>query len=132
MTDGDVSLPVERARSAGAYDQLRRRLLLGGYPLAERLTEVGLAEQLGISRTPIREALLRLEAEGLVERRPPRGFYPRSPNLAGVRHLYELRTILELQALMLPRSHGRTHDHGALEAIQADWVALAEEMPPPD
>jgi DNA-binding GntR family transcriptional regulator len=122
----------EPTRSSNAFQDLRRRLLLGEYPLAERLTEVGLAEQLGTSRTPIREALLRLEAEGLVERRPPRGFYPRSPNLPGVRHLYELRTILELQALVLPQSHGRSHDQAALEAIRADWTALAEEMPPPD
>ena len=132
MTGEDARPPVERARSAGAYNQLRRRLLLGEYPLVGRLTEVGLAEQLGTSRTPIREALLRLEAEGLVERRPGRGFYPRSPNLAGVRHLYELRSILELQAILLPRSHGEVHDPAGLDAIRSDWQALAEEGPDPD
>jgi DNA-binding GntR family transcriptional regulator len=132
MPGEGASPPVERARSAGVYKELRRRLLLGEYPLVERLTEVGLAEQLGTSRTPIREALLRLDAEALVERRPGGGFYPRSPNLVGVRHLYELRSILELQAILLPRSHGQVHDLAALEAIRSDWLAMAEENPDPD
>lgn len=119
-------------RSATAFQLLRRQLLRGEYPLYERLTEVGLAGQLGTSRTPIREALARLEAEGLVERRPPRGYYPRSPNLTGVRHLYELRSILELQAISIPAVHGRTHDRDALEEIRAEWMVLSEDLPAPD
>lgn len=127
-----VNTDTEPTRGNSAFLELRQRLLLGEYPLAERLTEIGLAEQLGISRTPIREALVRLEAEGLVERRPPRGYYPRSPNLTGVRHLYELRSILEIQAIMIPRSHDRTHDRVMLEALRADWIALSASPPEPD
>ena len=92
-----------RPRSRDVYDELRRGLLFGEYPLIERLAEVSLAERLGASRTPVREALMRLEAEGLVVRRPQGGFYPRSPNLAGIRDLYELRRILELACLVRPR-----------------------------
>jgi DNA-binding GntR family transcriptional regulator len=121
-----------RPRSSDVYDELRRGLLFGEYPLIERLAEVSLAERLGASRTPVREALMRLEAEGLVVRRPQGGFYPRSPNLAGIRDLYELRRILELACLVRPRAHGERHDEVALQQIHDDWTALAANPPEPD
>ncbi len=121
-----------RPRSSEVYDELRRGLLGGFHPLNERLAEVSLAERLGASRTPVREALMRLEAEGLVVRRPQGGFYPRSPNLAGIRDLYELRRILELAALLRPRQHGGRHDEIALRAIHDDWTDLAANPPEPD
>jgi DNA-binding GntR family transcriptional regulator len=75
---------------------------------------------------------MRLEAEGLVVRRPQGGFYPRSPNLAGIRDLYELRRILELAALLRPRQHAGRHDEIALRAIHDDWTDLAANPPEPD
>ncbi len=123
---------AERPRSSDVYDELRRGLLFGEFPLIERLAEVNLAERLGASRTPVREALMRLEAEGLVIRRPLGGFYPRSPNLAGIRDLYELRRILELACLTRPREHGERHDLVALRAIHDDWTDLAMNPPEPD
>jgi len=123
---------ADRPRSSDVYDELRRGLLFGEYPLIERLAEVSLAERLGASRTPVREALMRLEAEGLVIRRPQGGFYPRSPNLAGIRDLYELRRILELACLLRPRDHGESHDELALRAIREDWSELAANPPEPD
>ena len=114
------------------YAGLRQGLLLGEYPLIERLAEMRLAEQFGASRTPVREALVRLESEGLVVRRPEGGFYPRSPNLADIRDLYELRRIIELAALVRPRAHGESHDPDALRAIHAEWSALAADPPTPD
>jgi DNA-binding GntR family transcriptional regulator len=121
-----------RPRSRDVYDELRRGLLFGEYPLIERLAEVSLAERLGASRTPVREALMRLEAEGLVVRRPQGGFYPRSPNLAGIRDLYELRRILELACLVRPREHGERHDLALLRAIRDEWTELAADPPAPD
>jgi DNA-binding GntR family transcriptional regulator len=121
-----------RTRSSEVYDELRRGLLGGEYPLAERLAEVSLSERLGASRTPVREALMRLESEGLVRRRPEGGFYPRSPNLAGIRDLYEVRRILELAALARPDAHGERHDETALRALRDDWVDLAAHPPDPD
>jgi DNA-binding GntR family transcriptional regulator len=121
-----------RPRSSDVYDELRRALLFGEYPLIERLAEVSLAEALGASRTPVREALMRLEAEGLVIRRPQGGFYPRSPNLAGIRDLYELRRILELACLVRPLEHGERHDEIALRTIHDEWTDLAQNPPEPD
>lgn len=127
-----ASRAAPRSRSSEVYDALRRGLLNGSYPLIERLAEVSLAARLGASRTPVREALMRLEAEGLVVRRPAGGFYPRSPNLAGIRDLYELRRILELAALVRPRAHGVRHDEDLLREIHADWTRLAADPPEPD
>jgi DNA-binding GntR family transcriptional regulator len=121
-----------RLRSSEVYDELRRGLLFGEFPLIERLAEVSLAERLGTSRTPVREALMRLESEGLVLRRPQGGFYPRSPNLAGIRDLYELRRILELAALARPRHHGERHDEIVLRSIHDTWTDLADNPPDPD
>ncbi|MDQ1555662.1 MAG: hypothetical protein QOI02_664, partial [Actinomycetota bacterium] len=50
-----------------AYESLREDILLGRYTPNQRLVEVELCELLGVSRTPVRQALLRLEYEGLVE-----------------------------------------------------------------
>ncbi len=132
MSAGQPASRAARTRSRDVYDELRRGLLSGEYPLSDRLAEVALAERLGASRTPVREALMRLEAEGLVLRRPQGGFYPRSPNLAGIRDLYELRRILELASLVRPRQHGGRHDEIGLRAIHEDWTELAANPPEPD
>jgi DNA-binding GntR family transcriptional regulator len=127
-----VSSPGQLSRSSAVYAQLRRKLLLGEFPLIERLGEVRLAEQFGASRTPVREALVRLESEGLVQRRPEGGFYPRSPNIAGILDLYELRRIIELAALARPRERGTTHDTAALDALTAEWERMQRRPPKPD
>ncbi len=70
-------------------------------PLANspRLTEESLATQLGISKSPVREALNRLEAEGLVVIEPRRGAYVRQFSAKEIRDLYELREILEVHSI---------------------------------
>src|SRR4051794_13023573 len=57
-----------------AYERIRELVLSGSVAPGAKLGQVELAEQLGISRTPVREALRRLSAEGLVEALPNRGF----------------------------------------------------------
>ena len=66
-----------------------------------RLNEVHLARQLGVSRTPLREALTRLVSEGLVDSRPRRGFFARPLSLGEFRELYPLRAHLDPFALRL-------------------------------
>jgi DNA-binding GntR family transcriptional regulator len=121
-----------RSRSNTVYAELRRALMLGEYPLIERLGEVKLAEQFGASRTPIREALMRLESEGLVHRRPEGGFYPSSPNLADIRDLYELRRIIELGTLQRVAETGNAHDPESMAALRDEWEAMRSAMPEPE
>ena len=96
-----------------AYADLKNRLLLGEFPLNVRLGEERLAALVGVSRTPIREALSRLEVEGLVVRAPDGGFLPVVPDVTGMRQLYEVRVGLELQALRRPLRLGTTHDRAS-------------------
>ena len=81
--------------------ELRRRIVEGDYTLGEQLSENALALEFGMSRTPVREALMALQAEGLVEVRPQRGTYVFSPDGTAVRQICDLRGILEAGALTL-------------------------------
>jgi DNA-binding GntR family transcriptional regulator len=80
---------------------LRERLLGGGFVPGERLVEAEIARQLGISRGPVREALAKLRAEGLVYDEPRRGSFVAELTDHDVREIYELRAALEMQAVRL-------------------------------
>jgi DNA-binding GntR family transcriptional regulator len=123
---------ARRQRSNTVYAELRRALMLGEYPLIERLGEVKLAEQFGASRTPVREALMRLESEGLVHRRPEGGFYPSSPNLADIRDLYELRRIIEVGTITRVAETDGRYDQDATRALRDEWAAMLTTMPEPE
>src|SRR5262249_711937 len=87
------------------------------------------ASALGVSRTPIREALLRLLGEGLVNRGDDGGFEPVAPDVAVIRHLYEVRSTLEIQALNRPARVGAEHDRPMLDELRTEWLGLAESPP---
>ena len=94
--------------------------------------EERLAALLGVSRTPVREALLRLHAEGLIGPHPDGGYRPIAPDVDEVHDLYEVRMALELQALRRPAEHGTTHDLADLELLRDEWLVLADKQPEPD
>ncbi|WP_280204724.1 GntR family transcriptional regulator, partial [Nocardia farcinica] len=80
------------------YHRLRHDLATGAVVPTERLGEERLAEAYGVSRTPVREALTRLQADGLVERHAD-GLYPYRPRLEELDDLYELRVTLEARGI---------------------------------
>ena len=84
-----------------AYKIIRQRILDNVYPAGYRALEQDFADQLGLSRTPVREALLKLQAEGLVEVIPRHGarVLPVSPD--DMREIYEMLTALEPMAAEL-------------------------------
>jgi DNA-binding GntR family transcriptional regulator len=126
-------------------DQVRRVLLewllTGELEPGAGISEPMLAERIGVSRTPLREALLRLEFEGLLESRPGKGFSvrPLSPDTA--EDLYRLAGTLEVQALRdsgIPsedimdemadmdarrRTERDTHDAGTVVGLDQEWHA---------
>ena len=88
-----------QSRSEATHRALKRRLLIGEFPFGHRLGEERLAAMLEVSRTPVREALARLHAEGHVQRHPEGGFEPAFPDMDRIAELYEVRKSLELTAI---------------------------------
>ena len=99
------------------YDHLRAEILAGRLEPGAELAEVALAEQLGVSRGPIREAIGRLASEGLVTVRPRRGAVVSSLSKEEFLELYQVREALELMAVKL-----------AVPKLQRDDIAALEEL----
>jgi DNA-binding GntR family transcriptional regulator len=81
------------------YQELRERIVFGGFSPGDRLVEADLAAKFGVSKTPVREALLTLEGEGLVVLRPHRGAEVTRLSVAEYTNLIFLRDVLEIGAL---------------------------------
>src|SRR5262245_42454131 len=85
-------LPLRRQTLAGmTLEELRLRLLTGAYPEGEPLRQDAIADELGVSLIPIREALRQLEAEGLVVFNPHRGAVVSSLSLDEIEEVFALR-----------------------------------------
>lgn len=108
---------------------LRDLILHGGLAPGARLAEVELAERLGVSRTPVREALGRLAAEGLVELVPNRGARVASWSVTELEGVFELRAAIEprLTALAVPRASPA--DVLALDALADAMSAVGRPGP---
>lgn len=85
--------------TAEIVDRLREEVLAGTLAPGSRLRQVEVAERLGVSPTPVREAFAALEREGLLVRHPRRGVVVFEPTLEDVRQLYEMRIALEVLAI---------------------------------
>lgn len=95
MSIFDAHPPLSRTASAAATDLIRQAILHGRVAPGQRLKEEDLAQQLGLSRTPIREALLVLQTEGLIDATPNRGATVRIYALEDLEDMYDLRALLE-------------------------------------
>jgi len=95
--------PIERPRSLTetVLAQLRESIVSGDLELGSALYERGLAEKLGVSKTPVREALAQLRVEGLVRIYPQRGAYVFTLSAREVIEICEFRQTLETAALMM-------------------------------
>ncbi|MGH3022400.1 MAG: GntR family transcriptional regulator [Gaiellaceae bacterium] len=93
LLDGRLFPP--QSASAAAGEVIREAIIDGRLPPGHRLKEEELAQELGMSRTPVREALLTLESEGLVESIPRRGATVRSYAVGDLDDVYQLRALLE-------------------------------------
>jgi DNA-binding GntR family transcriptional regulator len=90
-----------RTRASAAADVLRERILDGTYPGGLQLRQEILAEEFGISRIPLREALVQLETEGLVNIQPHKGAVVSELSLTDIGDLFELRSMIEPRLLEL-------------------------------
>ena len=112
-------VPMSQRTSEGVARILRTEIFAGrlepGEPLPERL----LAEQLGVSRTPVREALFTLQSEGLVELTPNRGATVRTITAHDIVQIYSLRGVLESYAAREAAMTRTRQDLDALEDAHA-------------
>lgn len=123
-----ASSPFVRPRSLAeqAAEQIRYLIVKGDLQLGEALSETALATALGVSKTPVREALLRLKAEGLVDIQPQRGTFVFRMSTDEVRKLSEFREVLEISALRLAMRRDAQALGRTLNSIVADMgTALA-------
>ena len=86
---------ASRSGPLRVFERLRRMIIAGEYGPTERLIEEQVAERLGVSRTPVRQALTMLEAEGLVQIEPNKGAMVCSFSADDVMEIYDLRALLE-------------------------------------
>src|SRR4249920_226686 len=87
----DVAGETDRALVDRLATTIQSRVLAGEIPTGTRLRQVALADEFGVSRTPVREALRKLQASGLVEVVPHRGAVVRVPAAREIREAYEVR-----------------------------------------
>ncbi|MEM8813098.1 MAG: GntR family transcriptional regulator [Pseudomonadota bacterium] len=100
-----------------AYEALMRSIKSGVYKPGDRLREEDVGEQLSLSRTPVREALRRMEADGIVEHRPRIGAVIRKLDHAEIVELYEMRIVLERTAAEMAAKHGNDAEFDNLDEI---------------
>jgi DNA-binding GntR family transcriptional regulator len=126
--------PVERRSTAAIVaDRLREAIMRGTFPPGAQLGEVELAARLGVSRGPLREAMQRLVAEGLLRSERHRGLFVRDLDAADVRDVYAARAAVERAAGLLLIAGDRDAAVvrlgaalAVMEAAAGDPVALAD------
>jgi DNA-binding GntR family transcriptional regulator len=111
-----------RPRRDGVADTLRNQILSGVLPAGTRLREEQIAADLGVSRVPVREALLGLEQEGYLVIRPRRGAVVATPSPTRALEVMEIRRSLEV----LAARRAAVHRGGAVAAEFEDLMAWAD------
>ena len=111
------------------HDHLRQRIFAGAAKAGEPLRQENIARALGISRVPVREALKRLEAEGLVAFRPRRGYLVVELDPIEITEIFEIRGLLEKQAGGLAAKQRSDDEVGEIEAILHEMDRMLDPTP---
>lgn len=124
-------LPLQRQRLGDQIaDVLRKRILLGDLKPGQNIPERETSAALGVSRTPLREALLTLEAEGLVEMAPAKSPIVANPSLVEVTHLLLVQSALEALAGECACDEITCDEFDEIEAMHDSMVATSETAEP--
>lgn len=108
------------------FEALLSAIMSGALPPGERLMEVALSEEMGISRTPVREAIRRLELEGFVIMIPRKGAYVSGLSIRDVENVFELRSSLEILATSLAAERVTDEEIAKLEELHAQLIKEVE------
>jgi DNA-binding GntR family transcriptional regulator len=108
--------------------EMRRRIISGEIEADVNLSELTLAEEFGVSRTPVREAFKQLQTEGLVEIRPRVGTFVTTPSRREITELFEMKELLEGAAARLLAQRGRVPELDRLEEnLREEDAAVARD-----
>jgi len=118
----------EKSLRNRAYEHIHRKILAGDLEPGQQVSEASLASEIGISRTPVREAINQLRSEGLVLQVPRYGTVVRRPERQDIEELYELREGLESYAAGLAARRAAPKDIEALERILEEMRQIAAEF----
>lgn len=130
MTDAALrSPPVRDSAADRAYAELRRRILQNEMRAGAQFLEHEVTQSLGMSRTPVREALVRLEKEGLIHIRPRHGVEVLSMSIEDVREIYEVLTAVEAKAaeILARRGAAETEIAGLQDTVERMEAALVAD-----
>jgi DNA-binding GntR family transcriptional regulator len=107
------------------FESLREAIISGMLRPSERLMEIQLAEEMGVSRTPVREAIRKLELEGLVVMIPRKGAYVAGMSIKDIADVFEIRGALEGLAAELASERATDEE---LEVMERYLVKISEEI----
>lgn len=119
--------PADLSQGGVAFAKLMEAIRAGAFKPGDRLREADVAERLSLSRTPVREALRRLEAENIIEHRPRIGAVIRTLSQTEVVELYEMRLVLERTAAEMAAKHSVEAEVDALAALNAQIEASVHD-----
>jgi len=108
-------------------ETLREAIASGILRAGERLMEIQLAEELGVSRTPVREAIRKLELEGFVVMMPRRGTYVADLSIKDINEVFEIRTALDVLAAGLAAERITEEELEQLERLLVEIAELIEQ-----
>lgn len=119
---------TQKSSGEQAYAVLLSEIRAGRFAPGDRLREEDVGARLKLSRTPVREALRRLENDGIVEHRPRVGAVIRSLSHTEIVELYEMRFVLERTAAEMAAKHGASAEFDALDALN-DQIEADRDRP---
>ena len=125
--------PLSVLNLRGHIGQRIKNAVLGGvFQLGERLVETAIAEQLDVSRAPVREALAALEQEGIVTHVPRRGYFVVDFTEKDIEEVYGLRLLLETEALCRAIERASEEDLAELQSLVDDLGEAALQKSDPE
>lgn len=131
MPDHDPAFAMARSPASllgqSTYERLRSMILSGMLPIGSSLNEKRLAERLGVSRTPVREAMTRLMSEGLITREAGGTPTVRRITIHEIVEILHMRRLLEVEAAGMAATRGGS---GELAALRDRFVAFRDGPPP--
>lgn len=132
VDNASAERPISTSLPDFVYRELRDAIMDGVFSPGEMLRQDEVASRLGVSRSPLREAMPRLEAEGLVVLKPRRGYAVASMEAEDIIEVFDLRSLIESDLALRSCADRSAADAEAVQATLAEMDGIAESSPDAD